>query len=77
MATPAQEKASQWEQLFRTIMTAILVAVMLWVGNNTQQSAIALVSIQKDIEHVVERVNQHDDRLKNLSSRVRSLENQR
>lgn len=68
---------------FQAAVSTMLVAVLIWVGMTVQDTAVAVARLEVQVEalqnsrelvHVERRLDQHDDRLENVTSRLRTVE---
>lgn len=69
-----REKMTVLERHAQTVLVLILVALLLWVGNTTQRTAVAVAEMRVEIVYLRAAVDDPVERIRSLEQRVRILE---
>ena len=75
-------KSINYFSLVQTVTSAVVIAILLWVGStvSTLQKDVAWLGQkiafldERELSSMRRRLDQHDDRFKNITARIRILE---
>jgi len=68
----------------QTLITTVTAALLAWVGVTVHNTALAVARLEekvnaiessRELYHIERRLDQHDDRLENITARLRIVEN--
>lgn len=69
-----QDKASVWERHAQTVLVLLLVALLLWVGNTTQQTAVAVAEMRVEINFLKVAIESRNAQILNIENRLSDIE---
>ena len=72
--TYEKQKGAGVERHAITVLTLIIVALILWVGNSVQQTQVKLASMDVELRYIKEAVVQDNSKFKEIEQRLDSIE---
>ena len=77
--------AAGWERPAITVLTMLIVALILWVGNSVQQTRVEMAAIQVELSYIKQGIinesnsfmeieGRHDQLFNSIESRLDSIE---
>ena len=68
--------AAGFERHAITILTMVIVALILWVGNSVQQTQVKLAAIQVDMEYIKRGIVTDGTKFHEIEKRLDNIERQ-
>lgn len=73
--SPSQSNESQaLERHTQTVLVLVLVALLLWVGGTTQQTAIKVATMTEQINQLRTQIREPDHKFKEIEKRLDAIE---
>jgi tRNA(Phe) wybutosine-synthesizing methylase Tyw3 len=70
------ENGQRLERHAQTVIVLIVVALLLWVGATTQQTAITVAKLSVDVAYLQSAIQRPDEKFKEIESRLDRIEKQ-
>lgn len=76
MVTEDKPKAAGLERHAITVLTMIIVALILWVGNGVQQTQVKLAAIEVELTYIKLGIQDDNGKFKEIEKRLDNIERQ-
>ena len=74
MVEQIKSSAAGFERHAVTVLTLVIVALILWVGNGVQQTQVKLAAIEVELSYIKANMNHDNDKFREIERRLDAIE---